>query len=453
MSSPPKPEGLVSKFGYPTLLVAILNYLSQGLRSFASTASTLYFKSKFGFDPAELTFVGSLTFMAWYLKPIYGLLSDSLPIFGYRRRSYIFFSGLLGISSYLLMLLIESPSVAIVCLILGELSQAISDVICDGFLVERAKIDPVNGAHELQKVSWSALFFSAMVGMVAGGFAADYVDPVYLMSALAFCPLLVVIVSFVIPDKKIEESLSFIDSLKKMWQSLKTLWSRLIEKDTLRIIIFTMLWQSTAIGFGAIYSYYLLDILLIQPSTLSLLSFVGYLGSFIGTFFSGKGWRIGIIQKLLIGRILYNLISTFDIIIYTGFYESLGVGFYPFLYGPNTIGSAIDMYFSRMPILVIFTHITPPDIEATFFAGLSSLFNISMSLSDVLAGSIMYATGINDSSSQIIWVLTLISIGIGTVSLLFIWILPKSVEIREKNPGDLEEYKDIELPLVNKKGL
>lgn len=449
MSSSPKPEGLISKFGYPTILAALLNYLSQGLRAFASTASTLYFKSKFGFDPAELTFVGSLTFMAWYLKPIYGLLSDSLPIFGYRRRPYIFFSGLLGIISYLMILLIDSPTIAIVCLILGELSQAVSDTICDGFLVERSKIDPVNGAHELQKVSWSALFFSAMIGMVAGGFAADYVNPVYLISSLAFCPLLVVIVSFIIPDKKVEENLSLLDSLKKMWRSLKTLISRLFEKDTFRIILFTICWQSTAIGFGAIYSYYLLDILQVQPSTLSLLSFVGYLGSFLGTFFSGKGWRMGIIQKLLIGRILYNLISTFDIILYTGFYENIGFGFYPFLYGPSTLGSAIDMYFSRMPILVIFTHITPPDIEATFFAGLSSLFNISMNLSEVLAGLIMYGTGINDSGSQIIWVLTLISIAIGTFSLIFILILPSSVETREKNPGDLEEYRDIELPLLN----
>ena len=32
----------------------------------------------------------------WVVKPLYGFLSDTVPIFGYRRRSYLIICGLLG---------------------------------------------------------------------------------------------------------------------------------------------------------------------------------------------------------------------------------------------------------------------------------------------------------------------------------------------------------------------
>ena len=34
----------------------------------------------------------------WVVKPIYGFLSDTVPIFGYKRRSYLILCGLCGTS-------------------------------------------------------------------------------------------------------------------------------------------------------------------------------------------------------------------------------------------------------------------------------------------------------------------------------------------------------------------
>ena len=448
MSDSSKPKSVITKFGYPTILTAVFIYFAQGLRSFASTASTLYFKSKFNLDPTEITLVGTITFLAWYLKPIYGLISDCFPLFGYRRRSYLFLAGLLGIFSYLYIYFAESPNIAVTCLVLGEFSQEISDVICDGFLVKRSKIDLVNGAHDLQKVSWSTSHLASMIGMISGGFAADYFDPTYLVCALAVCPLLVLFSSFVIPDKRVEKRLKCAENFERVWESLKTLWGKLTEKETLRIILFTFCWQSSSIAFAAIYVYFLLDVILVQPSTISIMMFVGYLGSFIGTVFSGNGLKMGLINRLLLGRILYNIVSLLDIVLFTKSYQCLGLSYHLFLFGSSSLGSIFDMYFSQMPLLIIFANISPPNIEATFFAAVSAIFNISSKLSEVFASLIMYCTGINDPHSQSIWMLTAISMAIGIVSLVFIFILPKSVEIRETSPGDVEEYKDMELPLL-----
>jgi hypothetical protein len=34
--------------------------------------------------------------MPWVVKPLYGFISDSIPLFGYRRRSYLAVCGFLG---------------------------------------------------------------------------------------------------------------------------------------------------------------------------------------------------------------------------------------------------------------------------------------------------------------------------------------------------------------------
>lgn len=34
--------------------------------------------------------------LPWVIKPLYGFISDSIPLFGYRRRSYLMLCGLAG---------------------------------------------------------------------------------------------------------------------------------------------------------------------------------------------------------------------------------------------------------------------------------------------------------------------------------------------------------------------
>ena len=44
----------------------------------------------------QVAIVTGLGAAPWVVKPVYGFLSDTVPIFGYRRRSYLIICGLLG---------------------------------------------------------------------------------------------------------------------------------------------------------------------------------------------------------------------------------------------------------------------------------------------------------------------------------------------------------------------
>ena len=46
-------------------------------------------KDDFGLSPAMMGLYLSYTTIPWIVKPLWGLITDSKPLFGYRRKSYI----------------------------------------------------------------------------------------------------------------------------------------------------------------------------------------------------------------------------------------------------------------------------------------------------------------------------------------------------------------------------
>lgn len=67
-------------------IVAIMTvYLVQGALGLARLATTFFFKDELHLAPAEAAALSGLFTLPWVFKPLYGFVSDGLPIFGYRR--------------------------------------------------------------------------------------------------------------------------------------------------------------------------------------------------------------------------------------------------------------------------------------------------------------------------------------------------------------------------------
>ncbi|KAF0683049.1 Aste57867_24902 [Aphanomyces stellatus] len=65
-------------------------YFTQSfLQSFPMTAYGDWLFNEIHMSPATTNFYYALTFFPWNLKPVYALISDNWPIFGYRRKYYI----------------------------------------------------------------------------------------------------------------------------------------------------------------------------------------------------------------------------------------------------------------------------------------------------------------------------------------------------------------------------
>jgi len=70
----------------PELLAIFLVYFVQGILGLSRLAVSFYFKDELHMDPAELAIFSGLSTLPWLIKPLYGFVSDTFPLFGYRRR-------------------------------------------------------------------------------------------------------------------------------------------------------------------------------------------------------------------------------------------------------------------------------------------------------------------------------------------------------------------------------
>ncbi|KAF6139987.1 hypothetical protein GIB67_020378 [Kingdonia uniflora] len=113
----------------PDTIAIAMVYFVQGVLGLSRLAVSFYLKDDLHLDPAETAVISGVSALPWLIKPLYGFISDSIPLFGYRRRSYLVLSGLLGALSWTLMsTLVEGKYSAAFCILLGSLSVAFSDV-------------------------------------------------------------------------------------------------------------------------------------------------------------------------------------------------------------------------------------------------------------------------------------------------------------------------------------
>jgi BT1 family len=91
------------------------------------------FTSQYKLEPSETQYLSSLIMLPWSPKLVYGILIDTFPIFGSRKRNYlILMSVIMTITSSLVALVKfqEASSVAILLTLMG-----FSVAVIDGLMV------------------------------------------------------------------------------------------------------------------------------------------------------------------------------------------------------------------------------------------------------------------------------------------------------------------------------
>ena len=63
-------------------------YFAQGMFYLPDQAIAIVFKDR-GLKSDEIAYFFLLTGIPWFIKPVYGLISDLFPLFGWRRKGYL----------------------------------------------------------------------------------------------------------------------------------------------------------------------------------------------------------------------------------------------------------------------------------------------------------------------------------------------------------------------------
>jgi MFS family permease len=99
----------------------------------------------------------------WWIKPLYGLLSDSRPLFGYRRKTYLLLANVIALLAYLTLGFSSQPLAMLPSLIAIVAMMAFSSALCGALVVDMAK-----HAHD-ENHSWQKVVRSNVASVGAAG--------------------------------------------------------------------------------------------------------------------------------------------------------------------------------------------------------------------------------------------------------------------------------------------
>ena len=153
------------------VLFAIV-YFAQGMWYLPNQTIVVSFKDA-GYTPSAVADFFLVTAIPWMIKPVYGLVSDFVPLFGRRRKSYFLVTTALaaGAGAWL-ALLPDHPYwwMAFLFTAMG-FGLAFTDVLTDALMVEAGRPRGLTGAF--QSVQWAAITASSILVGALGGYLAE----------------------------------------------------------------------------------------------------------------------------------------------------------------------------------------------------------------------------------------------------------------------------------------
>src|SRR5215468_8336099 len=97
-----------------------------------------YLKIK-GWTPVEVTAYFAVLNFPWIIKPVFGLVSDFVPLFGYRRKSYLIISSAASAAAYGGIAVWTEPREFALLLLLTAYAMATASTLCGALLAENGQ--------------------------------------------------------------------------------------------------------------------------------------------------------------------------------------------------------------------------------------------------------------------------------------------------------------------------
>ncbi|KAI5062379.1 hypothetical protein GOP47_0022918 [Adiantum capillus-veneris] len=190
-------------------------FVLQGFRSLPWMAISYQLKDELKLSPSASQFAITIAFMPWSIKPLYGILSDCIPIKGSRRVSYLMISGTLSFIPWLLLGLFQTLRMSTFSmtglLTLQNFGSAMADVVIDAMIAEAARKERAEYAGDLQSMSWFAMALGGMFGSVVGGLALSAINVKGIFFVFSFFPLLQIVSCSFIDEKSLISEVGEVD--------------------------------------------------------------------------------------------------------------------------------------------------------------------------------------------------------------------------------------------------
>ncbi len=356
-------------------------YFAQGMWYLPIQTITIVLKDR-GLSAGQVADFGLITIVPWFIKPLYGLLSDFVPLFGRRRQSYFLLtSALAGVAGLLLawgnwiatgeiwtfdvlglttFTLVEGVAIFTVM----AFGLAFTDVLTDAMMVENGRPRGLTGAF--QSVQWACITLaSVLVGELGGQLAeARSLRAAFLLAACFPLLSLSMGVSFVRETPARADRAALLET----WRAIRTaLRGREIWVVAGFIFFF---WFSPS--FGPAFLYYQTDTLRFSQQFIGRLAALGAVSGVVGAVLYAPLSRRMPLKRIMHLSIALGVVTTLGYLAYRGTTSAVII---------TVVFGALSMVIN-LAFLDLAAKSCPPRVEATFFAALMSVYNLGVQLAE-----------------------------------------------------------------------
>jgi Na+/melibiose symporter-like transporter len=373
-------------------------YFAQGMWYLPNQAITIVLKDR-GLSAGQVADFGLITLVPWFIKPLYGLLSDFVPLFGRRRQSYFLLtSALAGVAGLSLawgnwiatghiwtfdvfgvtFTVIEGVTLFTVM----ALGLAFTDVLTDAMMVESGR--PLGLTGSFQSVQWACITLASVVVGEIGGRMAETrsLRAAFLLAACFPLMSLSMGLSFVRETPARANRAAFVET----WRAIKAALGR---RDVWVVAGFIFFfWFSPS--FGPAFLYYQTDTLNFSQQFIGRLAALGSVSGVVGALLYAPLSRRVPLKQIMHLSIALGVITTVGYLFYRDATSALII----------TLAFGALSMIINLAFLDLAAKACPPRVEATFFAALMSVYNLGVQLAENVGARLYDVVGFQ----RLVWI-------------------------------------------------
>ena len=323
--------------------------------------------------PAQMMGMGGVIGIPWCLKPIFGFISDSFPILGYRRKPYIILGcWISSISYWILPWHADNIDAIMFLMMLTSLGCCMADVVCDSILVEYARDEPEDKKGTIQSYAWGCRSMGGLLASIVGGISYENLGPELVFVITGALPLFIS-AAFLSMEEKEYNNKTQLTSPK---QTIKSLLKAFRNKDIYKPALFLFIIGVTP-GYGTVTSYFFEQVLKFSAYDFTYLDITSYVSGLLGImiykrYLTGVSFRNIFFWTLTLSWVLK---WSYMVLIFRLNLE-LGIPDIWFALADSIILTLIGQCI-LMPVVVLGARICPPGVEGSLYATLMSISNLA----------------------------------------------------------------------------
>jgi MFS family permease len=348
------------------MLFFALVYVVEGIGQsdgLISQPLNYYLKQVYQWTPVQITAFLTVLNLPWFFKPLYGIVSDFVPLFGSRRKSYLLLANALAAAAYFSMVGAAAPNTLLVLLLLAVYGMAIASTMAGAVLVENGQRFHASSTFVNQQWLW---FEIAAIGVsFLGGALVQWLSPIGAVHAAALIaavpPLLVIFATLIL----IEEDRSTI-SVAGLKQSFEGLTSALGMRRLWVLSLFLFFYYFSP-GIDTPLYFYMTDHLKFSQAFIGGLNSIGACGWIVTAALYGLFLRDLSAKALLNLTIFVGVLATLAFLLMTG---PVTAAFAQFVYGGASMMTAVAT-------LGLAADLCPKHSEGFVYAAMIAVTNVA----------------------------------------------------------------------------